>query len=60
MITITFNEITGEYNIFDGSIKVATFKESELQLVASYYEISWPRVISPDYHEIKHIEELVL
>jgi len=60
MITIIYNQNTSEFNVFDGSTKIATFKESELQMVASKHQISWPTVISPDCHEIKQIVELAL
>ncbi len=60
MTTIIYNQNTSEFNVFDGSNKIATFKESELQLVASQHRISWPVIISPDCHEIRHIVELAL
>ena len=60
MITITFNDMLSEYNVFNDSKKIATFKESELQLIASQNGIAWPKVISPDCNEVKHIVELAL
>jgi len=60
MTTIVYNQNTSEFNVFEGSKKIATFKESELQLVASQNQISWPTVISPDCHEIRHVLELAL
>lgn len=60
MTTIVYNQNTSEFTVFEGSKKIATFKESELQLVASQNQILWPAVISPDCHEIRQIVELAL
>jgi hypothetical protein len=60
MTTITFNQKTSEYNVFKSSVIIATFKESELQLVASQNKILWPIIISPDCKEIGYIVELAI
>ncbi len=60
MIIVTYSQNTSTFNVFDDSKKIAIFKESELKLVASQNGISWPVIISPDCHEIRHIVELAL
>lgn len=57
---IIYNHNTAEYNIFNGSEKIASFTESALQLIASQNNMAWPFMISQDCHEIKHIVEIAL